>query len=64
LVNKGKSPASFWRQLAALFSDIFLQHLFSEKSQNLLKTQKPLKLDKKISTDLESLEFQNFLMHV
>jgi hypothetical protein len=37
-----------------------LQLLFSEKITKLLITQQPLKLEKKISADLESLEFYIF----
>jgi hypothetical protein len=55
-VNEGISAACFYRQVAAWFPDTFCNcHLM--KITKLLKTQQPLKLEEKISTDLESLDF-------
>jgi hypothetical protein len=42
-----------------MVSKYVLQLLFSEKSQKMLKTQQPQKLEKK-NTDLESVEFKKF----
>ncbi len=56
---RGESAASFCHQLAALLPDKFCNfHLV--KNHKIAKTRKPLKLEKKISTDLESLEFKIF----
>ncbi len=55
--NYGKLAASFYHHVAALVSDIFCS-FYSLKITKLLITQQPLKLDKKINTNLESLEFQ------
>jgi hypothetical protein len=60
-VNEGESAASFCRQVAALLPDMFCNfHLV--KNHKIAKTQQPLKLEKKINTDLEPVEFYNFLM--
>jgi hypothetical protein len=54
--NEGKSPASFCHQVAAWFPEMFCNfHLV--KNHRTAKTQQPLKVAKKINTDLESIEF-------
>ncbi len=42
--NNIESAVSFCRHVAAWVPGYVLQHLFSDKSQNLLITQQPLKL--------------------
>ncbi len=59
LDNEGKSAASFCHQVAAWFPDMFC-NFYLVKNHKITKTQQPLKLEKKISTYLESLEFQKF----
>ena len=55
-VNKGKSAANFWRQVAAWFSAMFCSS-YLVKNHRIAKNSKTTKASEKISTDLESLEF-------
>ncbi len=60
LLNEGESAASFCWQLAALFQDMFCNFYLS-KYCKIVKTSTTTKAREKMSTDLESLEFCNFL---
>ncbi len=54
--NEGVSAASFCRQVAALFPDMFYG-FHSVKNYTIAKNTTTTKAREKISTDLESLEF-------
>ncbi len=59
LENEGKSAASFCCQVAALVPDMFC-NFYLAKFTKLLITQQWLKLEEKIRTYLESIEFWKF----
>ncbi len=54
--NEGKSAASFRRQVAAWFPDIFC-NFYLVKNHKIAKNSTTTKVREKISTDVESLEF-------
>ncbi len=62
--SEGKSAASFCRQVAAFVPDMFWNFYLVKNHKIAKKTQQPLKLEEKIGTDLEYLEFSGFLMYV
>jgi len=53
--NEGKSPASFYRQVAAWFSDMFC-NFYLVKICKIAKNSTVAKAREAISTDLESSE--------
>ncbi len=53
--NEGQSPASFYRQVAAWFSDMFC-NFYLVKICKIAKNSTGTKPREKISTDLEPLE--------
>jgi hypothetical protein len=55
--NEGISAASFCQQVAAWFPDMLCNFYLVKNHKIDLKNQQTLKLEKKMSTDLESLEF-------
>ncbi len=59
LSNEGKSAASFCRQVAAWFPDMFC-NFYLLKNPKIAKNSTATKARDKISTDLKSLEFYNF----
>ncbi len=56
LDNEGKSAASFCRQVAAWFPDMFC-NFYLVKNHKITKNSTTTKAGEKISTYLESLEF-------
>jgi hypothetical protein len=54
--NEGKSAARFCRLVGTGVPDIF-GNCYLGKSYKIANNQQPLKLEKKISIDLESVEF-------
>jgi hypothetical protein len=53
---EGKSVASFLRQVAAWFPEMFC-NFYRMKDHNIAENSTTTKATEKISTDLESLEF-------
>jgi hypothetical protein len=58
-----ESAAIFCRQVAAWVQDSF-SNFYAVKNHNIAKNSTTANASEKISTDLESLEFYNFLMYV
>jgi len=57
--NEGKSAASFCRQVAAWFPDMFC-NFYLVKNHKIAKNSTTTKAREKISADLEFLEFYKF----
>jgi hypothetical protein len=56
LQQLGYNGCQFLPQGGSMGQRYYLEHLFNEKTTNLLLTQQPLALQEKISTDLESFK--------
>ncbi len=60
LVNQDKSAARFCHQVAALVPDMFL-NFYWVKNHKIANNSATTEPREKVSTDLEYLEFKNFL---
>ncbi len=62
--NEGKSAASFCHQVAEWFPDMFYNFYLVKNNKIAKNNSTTTEARENISTDLEPLEFDNFLMYV